>query len=77
MFQLIILRAELVFLLKYPKINVYSVSKLLLLHNPLADLHGHGQTNHHNYNQSNRYLLSGKGIQKLQTFPKTLLIYII
>lgn len=70
MFQLIILRAELVFLLKYPKINVYSVSKLLLLHNPLADLHGHGQTNHHNYNQPNRYLPSGKGTRNCKPFPK-------
>ena len=42
-------------------------SKLLPLHNPLADLHGHCHTNHHNHDHRNRYLPSGKCIQELET----------
>lgn len=42
-------------------------SKLLPLHNPLADLHGHCHTNNHDHDHRSRYLPSGKCIQEMES----------
>ena len=42
-------------------------SKLLPLHNPLDDLHGHCHTNNHDHDHRSRYLPSGKCIQEMES----------